>query len=238
MGTATGSCALSGMEIPEGSEAIGILMSVDCLPGTGYSMRSTPFKAVYPGYSGSADLTEPMILGGHKLGDTISPDQGTAIVWIHPDVFGTLRDLPASDWDDETLGEVVDEHLAEVRNALAEAEAGRAGLCQKAMAVAKIMDITGKLRAVIDRRVFVADGPDLVLLAIRKDPADYERALDEYGRATLLARAQLTLRKQIAPVIIPPQEGGNRAVLAFSEKVTEIARREIEASEEPDEPEM
>ena len=229
MGESSESCALSGLEITKGSEAV--LLSVFPEPEeiSGHALMETPMRGTYSGY-GTLDL---------ETGEEVTPEEShlRQPVWVLAAVLDGLGDIPQPEAG-MTAAEFYADHERRIRAVLDTDPEGP---------IIDMSDLVGDTCRIStpDFRKAVRLGNSLhggvdymtwfdLFHARRESPESLERVLAEYRTGWMIKNAEAALRKRITPGIVGAQNGGDKATIAFARLTLAIAEARLETRPSPE----
>lgn len=229
MGGSSRSCALSGLEIPQGDEAVLLSVFPQPFDRIGYSIMETPLRGAYSGY-GTLDTESE---------DEITPEDTDKRqpVWVLASVLDGLQNIP-DDYFGISLGEAYQDHERRIRAALSVPQEG--GPEDMSFLVdAPCMITASDFRKSVRLGRFLHEGVSYItghelFHAARNDPDGLETILSQYRVGWMIKTAEVTLRKRIVPGIIGAQHGGHQATIAFARLTIAIAEERLEDRPSPE----
>lgn len=231
MGCWSESCAISGMEIPDGAR-IYIALVGSSRYGDGLDLIVPPVLGNYDDYGG-LDLLEGFELLGLKKGENWRPrdDRRGRPVYMDADVYEFMAGMePEFTYNrPKTIGGMIDKTEAELREAikgLRSVERFEEGYFKAIQPLEKIIshsrDAFGDARQILEEILFKKKGES-------RDEAKVDLLIEEFitmfRRATIYNMGQIELRKTFVPEVRGPQHGGVQALIPFYGYVLTLARK-------------
>lgn len=226
MGSSSESCALSGLEIRDGDEAILVLLYPKPLEIDGFKLTAPPMRGIYSGYGSLVLAEDARGLNGkmHRAGDDLTPPNGSACApaWLHARIYDGLAELPHPERP-ATLGEWFDNHAGKIRAAVdVEPDGPLVDVPLGKEPDENLRMTRSDFRTAIDlQRTVMHDGIGYLMSydlfhARRSGVSAFASMLEDYRKGWILKAAEIALRKRIVPGIVGPQDGGLETSRAFA----------------------